>query len=262
MKKINKTPGPNALTHFAANNPTARWEPDFKDENGGDDYHAIRQQIFDDQAGLCAYCETKVDNLPINKQRIEHFHSKSDDSNSSQNWGLDWNNIIGVCIGGEDADKSKHPRPANLSCDAHKNHLISKEHLSAQCEGYLLNPLNISATPCLFNLDKRTGELLPNDTVCQQVAGIENNFSSVRKLVEETIKALNINCDRLKDQRLAVRNEYNRQVKAARKKKDREVFTRMAVQWFQNKWPSFFTTRRLLLGQYAEAYLETIDYNG
>ncbi|MDM8562908.1 retron system putative HNH endonuclease [Candidatus Marithioploca araucensis] len=262
MKKINKTPGPNALTNFAAKNPTARWDPDFKDENGGDSYHAIRQQIFDDQGGLCAYCETKVNNLPSNKQRIEHFHSKSDDGNPTQNWGLDWNNVIGVCIGGEDADKSKHPRPANLSCDSYKNHLISKGCLFVQCEGRLFNPLKILATPCLFNFNKRSGELLPNDTGCQPVDDIENDFSSVKELVEETIKVLNLNCDRLKDQRLAVRNEYNRQVAKARKKKDREVFTRMVVQWFRDKWPNFFTTRRILLGQYAETYLETIDYNG
>ena len=253
MKKINKTPGSNVLTRFATHHPTKCWE-DFKNANGGNDYRAIRRQIFNDQGELCAYCESKVGNQPAHKQRIEHFHPKSDNSNVAKNWGLDWNNVIGVCIGGDDA-KSQHPLPANLSCDSYKNYLISKGYLSEQCEGSLLNPLNILATPSLFKFDKRTGELLPNDT---QVAGIE---SDLLKLVEKTIEILNLNCDRLKDQRLKVRNEYNRQIAKA-KRKDKKVFTKMAEQWFQDKWPNFFTTRRLLLEQYAENYLKTIGYNG
>jgi len=155
LKKINKTPGPNVLTDFADENPSKRWE-DFKDENGGNDYRTIRQQIFNDQGGLCAYCETKVGVLSPHKQRVEHFHPKSDDSNSTKNWGLDWNNVIGVCIGGNDANKDQHPLPANLSCDSYKNYLISKKRLSEQCEDHLLNPLKILATPSLFELDKKT----------------------------------------------------------------------------------------------------------
>jgi hypothetical protein len=127
----------------------------------------------------------------------------------NKNWGLDWNNIIGVCIGGDDADKNKHPLPANLSCDSYKNHLISKGRLSEQCEDRLFNPLKILATPCLFNLNKRTGELLSDDTSRLQVADIKNDFFSIRELVEETIEALNLNCDRLKDQRIAVLYDYN-----------------------------------------------------
>jgi hypothetical protein len=51
--------------------------------------------------------------------------------------GLDWNNVFGVCKGG--SDQKKYPTPENLSCDAHKNHILS----SAQTEGVYLNPLDI-----------------------------------------------------------------------------------------------------------------------
>ena len=129
MKKINKSLPPNQLTHFAANHPAGRWEHDFKQHNGGADYKLVKATIFADQSGLCAYCEIKVGDATADKQRVEHFHPKSDRSNPGKNWALDWNNVIGVCIGGNDADKTMHPLPVNLSCDSYKDHLISKNKL-------------------------------------------------------------------------------------------------------------------------------------
>jgi hypothetical protein len=59
---------------------------------------------------------------------------------SNKNWALDWNNIFGVCIGGDDSDKKLHPLPENLSCDSHKNHLVNKKQLPGACEKFLVMP--------------------------------------------------------------------------------------------------------------------------
>lgn len=262
MKKINKSQPPNALTNYAVSYPNNDWDNDFRNDRNGITYKTIKNLIFSDQGYLCAYCETRISNNTPNKQRVEHFHPKSDRSNPTKNWALDWNNIMGVCCGGEDVDKSKHALPANLSCDAYKNHLINKNKLPTACEGYLINPLQIPAFPCLFALEKRTGQLKPNMENCEQVDFEDNPYSTTTELIEKTIENLNLNCDRLNQQRLAVLHHYEQQVKKARQQNDRNVFSRLASQWFQRQWPSYFTTRRILVEQYAETYLQNMAFNG
>lgn len=261
MKKISKSPPPNALTNFALANPTASWEADFRNHNASQDYKAVRRLMIDDQGGICGYCECQIAGLSEHKQRVEHFHDKSDQNGVSEhNWGLDWQNVFAVCLGGSDADREIHPLPGNLSCDSHKNHL--KSSFGEAPEGYVLNPLAIPASPCLFKFDKRTGELKPDVVNCAHVRVPDNRFGTVQELVENTIKVLNLNCPRLTAQRLEVLNAYNSAVKIVRSRNDQHGFSKLARQWFNRRWPAFFTTRRLLLGDHAETYLQTNDYNG
>jgi len=261
LKRISKSLPPNVLTAFAASNPVATWEHDFRNHKGSQDYKSLRQLMLSDQGGLCGYCESKVVGLPAHKQRVEHFHDKSDRANVAiHNWGLDWQNIFAVCIGGNDADQSAHPLPENLSCDSHKNHL--KDELDTVPEGHLLNPLTMPHTPCLFTLDKRTGELKPDATACTQVNIADNHFATVQELVDNTIRVLNLNCPRLTDQRQLVLRAYNRALRIAQDKNIQRPHARLAEQWFSLTWPEFFTTRRLLLGGHAEQYLTTSNYNG
>lgn len=262
LKKINKTPGNNPLVQYAANNPNNTWE-NFRGDNAAD-YKEIRQDIFTDQGGLCAYCEAEVQSLSENLQRVEHFHSKSDDSNEDKNWGLDWHNVFGVCVGGSghDTDKKKYLLPANLSCDAHKAHLIDKHKLSEACEGYFINPLELIAIPCLFGFEKATGELFADILACAQYTPRLNQYGSVVELVEKTIDILNLNCERLKDARREVLKSYNQEVAKARKANDRKFHEKLARRWFGTQWRSYFSTRRALLDSHAEAYLQSIGYNG
>ncbi len=259
MKRINKSLPPNALTDYAQEYPTCDWDNGFRNHHAGSSYQKIKERIFLDQGYLCAYCESAISRDELHNQRIEHFHPKSD---KSKNWGLDWDNIIGVCLGGNDVDQSKHPLPNNLSCDSYKNHLIMQRKLMEACEGLILSPLHITPLSCLFDLDKRTGELKPIKTGCDQQSFYGNQFTTTFELVEKTILFLNLNCDRLNKQRLAVLYQYEQQVKKARQQNDRDYFSKLAAQWFRNKWPSFFTTRRILLGYHAETYLQNTAYNG
>ena len=257
MKKIHKSLPPNELTRYVQDFPQNNWDVDFRNNNQGSAYKAIKALIFNDQGGLCAFCENAVNDS--HKQRVEHFHSKSDMTNPSHNWALAWTNLIGVCLGGSDVDKAIHPLPANLSCDAYKDHLIVTNKLPIACEGYLLNPLALPAFPCLFEMNKRTGELRAKADYC--LVNIENNrYDTIAELVEKTIEILNLNCDRLNKQRLVVLNQYNQEIAKARKRQDRAVFSKLAIRWFQQRWQPFFTTRRILLDHHAENYLKSIQY--
>ena len=241
-------------------NPHNSWE-NFRHHNSGQDYNSIKDLIFTDQGEICAYCEKSLKNNYPHKQRIEHYHSKSDKSILNINWALNWNNVIGVCLGGEDT-KNTHSLPGNLSCDAHKAHLENKKILSKQCEGHILDPLDMFATPALFNFNKATGELEANTDACNQYIPKDNTFNTSAELVSNTIKVFNLNCDRLIENRLQVFHDHQRKIKSARQKHNTQIHNQLAKAWFHEKWPSFFTTRRILLGRHAEDYLNTLQYNG
>lgn len=260
MKKLNKSIPPNALTQFLSLNPNDSWK-NFRDFNNSNDYNFIKQLIFTDQGELCAYCEKSLKNNYPHKKRIEHYHSKSDKSIPNINWALDWNNVIGVCFGGSDT-KDIHPLPNNLSCDAHKAHLEEIGGLSKQSIGQTLNPLDMIANPALFNFDKATGKLEVNPSACNQYIPKNNAFNTPAELVSNTIKVFNLNCDRLIENRLQVFHDHQRKIKSARQKNNTQIHSQLAKAWFNEKWPSFFTTRRILLGRHAEEHLNTLQYNG
>ena len=248
MKKVFKSDPPNSLTNFQTRNPGATWE-EFRDNNQGNDYRKLKKLIFDsDQGKLCAYCEVRVDNIDISKRRIEHIHNKSShlEDGNTKNWALDWDNVIGVCLGGSDSNRSTYQLPRNLSCDSFKDHK-NIDH------NEILNPLQVTSVPSYFSLDKRNGNLMVNN---------ELQDDSLKALVEKTIRNLNLNCDRLCANRLEILKLYNREIKKARDVNNRNIFEYLCDKWFSHRWQSFFTTRRILLGSYAENYLQSIYFDG
>ncbi|ENX12333.1 TIGR02646 family protein [Acinetobacter sp. CIP 64.2] len=260
MKKINKSLPPNPLTVFysVSEHKHLDWE-DFRLHLKAKSYDQLKEIIFQDQGFLCGYCEDSVINIDKSKTQIEHFHDKSDKDLTITNWALDWNNVFGVCNAGVD-EKEAHALPRNLSCDGHKNHIKNKSKKSASMEGEYLNPLEIPYD-LLFTFDKATGFLNPNLDICQTLHSYTpNNYRSFAELVQNTIDILNLNCDRLAQKRLTVLHEYNRLLKNARINKNPQLLEQLPQQWFQKKWPSFFTVRRCLLGVRAEKYLKENGY--
>ncbi|MFV5348940.1 TIGR02646 family protein [Acinetobacter soli] len=255
MKKIDKSCPPNTLTQFYASNPAASWN-DFRHHFQGDSYDKLKELIFCDQGGVCGYCEDSIIHLDKTKRRVEHFHDKSDKDLTITNWGLDWDNVFGVCLGGSDKG-TDYQLPKNLSCDSHKEHYLKTE----DPQGIYLNPLKMPFNP-IFELNKSNGFLLPNVKVCQELdAYLPNNYDNFYDLVDNTIKVLNLNCDRLAKQRLEILYEYNRIIAKARQQGNREIFQQLTERWFQKKWPSFFTVRRCLLGEIAEQFLAENGYS-
>jgi uncharacterized protein (TIGR02646 family) len=266
LKRIYKSLAPNPLTAYAQQNPTADWDNGFRSSNGGNDYKAVRALMVDEQGGLCAYCETEIKNLPEHHKQVEHYHDKSHRiAANGHNWALDWNNVFAVCPGGsriDEEEKRNYPLPDNLSCDAHKNHLKLKSSVYVPPEGRVLNPLDMVASPCLFSLNRANGELMPNLENCAGVEIKYNMHATVEELVEHTIKVFNLNCARLTAQRVQYIYARERAVKVARNLNNPAALDSLVSQWFSNRWPAFFTTRRILLGEQAERYLASMQYVG
>jgi uncharacterized protein (TIGR02646 family) len=272
MKRVLKSPPPNALTRYAQNFPHADWDNDFRNhavppDKSGDDYKKIKTLLVTDQGGLCAYCEAAIGQLDTSLQRVEHYHPKSDQSASGKNWALDWDNIMAVCVGGEKVDRQRHPLPENLSCDAHKNHYFTASKLTgpmlAQQLLSLTNPLHTAAFPCLFDLDKQTGKFAPSTKICLLLDEANQlPAGATEQKIAQTVRVLNLNCDRLCEERLEILKAYNQEVARARKMKDAEFKVKLEAKWFANRWPSFFTTRRILLGADAEVWLKNNKFSG
>lgn len=242
MKKIKKGNIPSGLASFENKNAMGSWQ-EFRDTQKGVSYQQTRYQATADQGGLCAYCEVHHKG-ETGLFSIEHFHPKADKSNPNKNWALDWNNMLAVCRGGREEDKSIYPTPANLSCDAHKDHLKNQQAI--------LNPLNLLAHK-YFSFNKGTGELEVDKNITNE---------DLKEKIKKTIHVLNLNCYRLCVTRLEILKAYNRSMKIAQQYNQRTIKQDLAVRWFSKAWPSFFTTRRCLLGDTAERYLQSIHFDG
>jgi len=265
LKKTNKSNCPVFLSSYAQSNPDATWE-DFRQDSQGQSYRTVRLQAIQDQGGLCAYCETPSLDKP-EKFSIEHYHPKADTANPAINWALKWDNLHAVCRGGREKSPDAtqaYPTPENLSCDAYKDHRVTKKQLPEDCEGYVFNPLSMPAAK-IFKFNKSNGALEVDKDACANIYYYGcNNFPSLADLAEETLRVLNLNCQRLCDARLEVLIFYSRKIKEARLRNNKQIFQQLAQSWFSTRWPSFFTTRRDLLdqNQAAEKYLQSINYNG
>jgi uncharacterized protein (TIGR02646 family) len=262
MKSILKNPTPpQNLTDHISSHPHDTWEQ-LRNTNPNL-YNIIRASVIRDQFGLCAYCECAINPFDPLSTRVEHFHPKSDTSNPNLNWALLWENMIGVCNGGDNKYLENYlpPLPANLSCDSHKNHAVQNGKLPEACEGLILNPLEMIATPCLYRLNRANGFLEPDRDNCQNLTVQGNRFSNVFELVENTIKVLNLNCDRLAQQRLRVFWSIERN-KQQWRTSNMNVNANLISRYFDFQWRPFFTTIRLCLGQVAENHLQSIQFLG
>lgn len=257
MKKVSKSAEPSTLAAFRASHPDAQWRAT---RQGGKEADRCLTLAASDQHNLCAYCESTL----IEGQRaVEHFHDKSD-STPEKNWHYDWQNMIAVCDGGTSIPKSCGSKSERLSCDAHKNTNVQSGDLPRPCEGWILNPLEMPAFPCLFFVDIN-GKLSPDATACSAATiSSANNHDSVEKLVVHTISMLNLNCDRLLDNRKQLIDLIETQKKRlyAQNLPIHEIKDRLTRLFLPRPWPQFFTTRRSRLGTIAEDYLKSIGYDG
>jgi len=270
VKRIIKGGEPQALTDYRHVAPDSTWER-MKDDpyhDGQQVYHACRSQLLVDQGGICAFCEIGIhDNDPL-KCRVEHFHPKSDVT-PTHNWALDWNNLLGVCAGGSykfgAAPHTQEPLAENLSCDAHKDRMIQSGKLPAQCEGWILNPLQLMANPSLFRVEKSTGKLQPDMAHCEAAPACPGNqHANVQALVQHTIDMLNLNCDRLCQARLRLIRDIERNKKKQRDQgfSAQHGLSNLAVFYLRERWPGFFTTIRICLGTSAENHLTNMAFQG
>ena len=268
MKRVLKGDAPHLLIEYTTVHPDSSWVEMSEDNTfkGSQAAHACRNQTVSDQFGLCAYCEQKISSAAPTRRRLEHFHPKSDNE-VAHNWGLDWENMLATCDGGSwrvSEDELNYPLPDNLSCDEHKNHMVSRGKLPVNCEGYLINPLSMPAFPNLFSLEGGSWKLLADEKSCTNVTFAENTYFSTFELVCQTINILNLNCDRLVEERKQLVFNINRNIKTLRDKgySPNEVPGQLVSRYFNEKWPKFFTTLRCFIGTAVDDYLKVEGYNG
>ena len=153
----------------------------------------------------------------------------------------------------------------NLSCDAHKDRMIQSGKLAEHCEGWILNPIQLQASPCLFKLEKSTGKLRPDPETCAvSPAWPGNQHLNLQTLVQHTIDMLNLNCDRLSEARRRIiwDIESNKKKQRLRGYSPEQGLRNLAEHFLRKEWPEFFTTIRLCLGRSAEIYLAAAHYRG
>jgi len=255
MKAVIKGFEPQKLATYRTNCSTRTWEQFISKKERKKE---TQRQLVADQGGICAYCEVNLKPASVNRVsdlRVEHFHPKSDNS-SPYNWGLDWQNLLACCHGGSQrnvVDASERFSSPDHSCDVPKG----KKDL----DNVILNPLHLPAFPCLFKIERSSGQISVDSKNCTS-AGI----SEVK--AQATIDELRLDAERLRIMRKGELNRINEQLRElmARGKTDSEARDHLAKALLRkdsnNHWPKFFTSIRSYLGSSAETQLQLINYLG
>ncbi len=246
---------PQCLSEYLAQNPDATWDQ-FRDTVDSC-YHALRNQLLDEQGGLCAYCERAP---VVGDQQVAHFHPKSDRS-SGTNWGLKWPNLWLACSGGnqrtlaDDPEAFTEPPCENMSCDTAKEDRI--------LDDVILAPDQIPAFPPIFRFEQHPDAVLivPDEPNCA-IAGIDPNRARA------TIEHLNLNCRRLTFTRLKVHRVLQQAIAKARQngcdinRTYAQLVTAHLARSPEGSWKPFFTLVRWTLRRPAEDYLKQVGFSG
>lgn len=257
MKKIFKSPqAPKELKKFAAEHPGETWEHFRRRCREG--YKDVRAQIYQDQHGLCAYCEISIkfaeDEADIDDFRVEHFHPKSDTVPNGKNWHLAWNNLLGVCHGGSqkdvpEAERRYSARKNDRSCDVPKG--------GQDLSGIILNPLKIPAGVRLFRYAEYSGKIIMDERSCP--------LKLQRKAIN-SVRELNLNAPRLQRLRKAVIEALQEEMFLAENEGValEETVKILAAEFLSPDkggcFRPFFSVIRWYLGPAAEEYLASARY--
>ena len=112
MIVVKKGKEPNSLVEFRLQYPDADYESDIPTNVLKD----IREQMWEDQGGLCGYCMKKI--RYSRDVRVEHCrprHPKGEGKHDNKTT-LDFKWMLGVCYG----NSLKRGRPEDRTCDAHR----------------------------------------------------------------------------------------------------------------------------------------------
>jgi len=172
MRRIEKGPEPACLEEIRRT-PGVNW-------NSAGGKQEMRESLWREQRGLCAYCMSRLTEPSAAQMKIEHYIARSHDDTYS----FDWSNLLGVCLGNVGVEGSKQL----YHCDTHRGHL----HKDKQ---------ELHVHPAQFPPDAGTrfsctkeGELIPSKSL----------DDSTKSRVQETIDKLNLNIPRLKRNRREV----------------------------------------------------------
>ena len=103
---------PNSLLQFRKQYPDADYE-----DTPSHVLKDIREQMWEEQKHLCAYCMRKIDNPSV--VRIEHCRPRhsQDEQEYDKKATLDFKWMLGVCYGNS---LVRGVKPEDKTCDAHR----------------------------------------------------------------------------------------------------------------------------------------------
>jgi len=260
MKKVNKSSTvPKELENYFNANPTKTWI-DFKKSKNR--YEDIIYRLKQDQGGVCCYCENNFHQelTIIGDFRVEHFHPKSDTSNSNKNWNLIWSNLLGCCTGGN--QNIKNP-------DFLKERYIQK-HQDRHCDvlkdnndwdNEILNPLEIPAFPPIFKVSSR-GEMIVLEKNCND-ANVD--IIKAKNCLDE--KKLNLNSPVLKEWRKSVIDNLRNEMIETDDielmiENIEDLLSTYLIKDTNGNYSPFFTTIRSYFQEDAEEFLGLHNYDG
>ncbi|SFV50720.1 hypothetical protein MNB_SV-9-314 [hydrothermal vent metagenome] len=259
MKKVNKNDNiPLELKEYFNANPQKSWNA-FKNECQTG-YKEVLKEIKQNQGGVCCYCElTFYDEKGIRDDfRVEHFHPKSDNSNSKINWNLIWTNLLGCCHGG--SDKTVLEKTRFICNKKHRHSDILKAEKNWDDE--ILNPLDIPAFPPIFKVSSK-GIMSIEEENCKSIS--IDTIKAKNCLDEEK---LNLNSIDLVKWRKAVFEKLEDEVEESFKiTEDYEKAMLDTLDIYLSKdingnFHSFFTTIRSYFEEDAEEFLRNNNYDG
>mgnify|MGYP001779535371 FL=1 len=113
MIVIKRGKEPNSLLKFRKENPDADYETDMPTDVLKD----IREQMWEEQRCLCAYCMKKIEAPSV--VRIEHCRPRhpQDEQEHDKKATLDFKWMLGVCYGNS---LVRGVKPEDKTCDAHR----------------------------------------------------------------------------------------------------------------------------------------------
>lgn len=205
MKQIIKKDEPEELSIYRNKNPLDDWKNGFKKNAGKEPNDRVREALYDEQYGLCVYCEIDLKNgrgQATNDFRVEHFYPENpreeDKRNDGINYALYWPNLFGCCTGGNAkyvVDKVERYSNPDFHCDVPKgNKDLTRE---------ILNPISdIPLSPQIFDFDEEGGISVSNDRYPDDILEKARN----------TISYLNLDSTKLRRFRKSTINMLREQI--------------------------------------------------
>ena len=271
MKRIRKRDAPpQELVDYIRKNPVTSeahtWES-FRD-NCQSGLKAVQKALYEDQRGLCAYCELEL--VPKFDFRVSHFHPKrAAGLEDDHSWELRWDNMHGACNGGT-SNVYQHPERRvenNVEADKHCDVVIGNEILDDK----ILNPLKIPPFPRLFQYEEIStavgeSELRIEVDATSCAAARYLGEQGCMKRAQDTIDIMHLNSANLMKMRESTYEEIKKRINQRVNSGDDlgTAMKRVAEVAFSERetWPEFFTVWRWALRDKAEEVLGSVNYDG
>lgn len=220
---------------------TRRWEA-WKN-NCQDAYKAVLKQLWENQYGLCAFCEVK---LTETNRQIEHFIPKCM-TTPEQDWTINFENYTLSCKGNTNpfdaASYSNVPSArANYCCGPKKGEINPA--------GVLCNPYDLPSYPVVkIEYEEEGLRFVPDESACAK-AHIDP------ALIISTLETLGLNCPNLMRRRKAVLDKLMQEIEEIFSSSDmdeheqKEQLSLLAEDNLQPLYGTlvpFYTTRLLCL---------------